>query len=129
MECATQLEFLFGWVHADAPLGFSTKNHAVLLIEYIFCSNLYHTPTHIQSHIVLHFHLINGSRSPAPQQSEEKRRKEMWLCRSPHNTRASESQYAYTQRDWPDFSVAIAEAHRRSHSRQPRRALLQHVQQ
>ena len=53
----------------------------------------------------------------------------MRLCRSPHNTRSSESHYADTQRDWPDIAVAIAEAHHRSHSRQPRRALLQHGQQ
>jgi hypothetical protein len=93
------------------------------------CSNLYHISHTHPVQIALRFHFINGSRSPAPQQSEEIRRKEMRLCRSPHNTRASESHYADTQRDWPDIAVAIAEAHHRSHSRQPRRALLQHGQQ
>lgn len=62
--------YTFG-VHAHRS-GFDQE-----FIEYILCSNLCHTPTHIQSHIAFHFHSINGSRSPAPQQSEEIREGEV----------------------------------------------------
>jgi len=125
---------IVGRVHADAhriTARVLTKCPRVSLNTFCAatCSNLYHISHTHPVQIALRFHFINGSRSPAPQQSEEIRRKEMRLCRSPHNTRASESHYADTQRDWPDIAVAIAEAHHRSHSRQPRRALLQHGQQ